>query len=545
MQNEEIANQLGTYAKLLALHGGNSFQVSAYQSAAFNINKKITTPLFNLDKAALEEIPQLSKSAIGKILEMQEQGTFMSLAELVEKTPVGVVEILGIRGLGPKKVKIIWEEMGIETVGELLDACRQNRLAQTKGFGQKTQEQVMASIEFNLFNKGKLHWAKANKYALELEEVLGSYLEKSQFAWAGQYDRKCAIVEQLQLVVIASARRSLSIQLGAYGISLVKKDLWHEMTLEDKCTIQVFFTKNVAWEQYKLSTPEKIKEKLSLSEVKAIDEKELFQKNEVSFILPELREVENIEWYDQIDPTTLLEYGDLKGAVHNHTTYSDGLNTLEEMTKACIEQGWQYFGVCDHSQTASYAGGLKLEDLEKQWKEIDKLNAKYPNFKIFKGIESDILSDGSLDYEEDILKQFDLVVASVHSNLRMDETKAMQRLIKAIENPYTNILGHLTGRLLLMREGYPVNHSKIIDACAANGVCIELNAHPYRLDMDWRYIHEAMEKGVLISINPDAHITTGLKDMQYGVHVARKGGLTAEYCLNAKGVNEFEEWLNN
>lgn len=545
MQNEEIAHQLGIYAKLLALHGGNSFQVNAYQAASFNINKKITQPLNELSEEELKAIPQLGKSAVGKILEMQETGSFESLTNLLNQTPSGVVKMLGIRGLGPKKVKIIWEEMGIETVGDLLDACRQNRLAKTKGFGEKTQAQVMEAIEFQLFNQNKIHWSKANAYVLEINAILDQYLSSNQYAWAGDYYRKNAVVSQLELVVIASAKRSLSIQLGGHGLHLVKREYGFELDIESKCTILVHFERNVAWKQYELSTPIEIKEILQLKEQLSSSEKELFNKNEVPYILPELREHENMQWFQTVDQEGLIKYDELKGSVHNHTTYSDGLNTLEEMAQACIDQGWQYFGVCDHSKTATYANGLTVEDLERQWKEIHDLNQKYGDtFKIYKGIESDILNDGSLDYEDAVLKEFDFVVASIHSNLRMDEEKAMQRLIKAIENPYTRILGHLTGRLLLMREGYPVDHHKIIDACAANGVCIELNSHPYRLDMDWRYIHEAMEKRVMISINPDAHITTGLLDMKYGVHVARKGGLTAEYCLNTKTVKEFGEWLN-
>jgi DNA polymerase (family 10) len=205
--------------------------------------------------------------------------------------------------------------------------------------------------------------------------------------------------------------------------------------------------------------------------------------------------------------------------------------------------GLQYLGVCDHSQSAQYAGGLKPEIVLKQFKEIDALNIKLAPFKIFKGVESDILGDGSLDYEPELLAQFELIVASVHSNLKMTEEKAMMRLLKAIENPYTTILGHPTGRLLLMREGYPINHQKIIDACAANGVAIEINANPYRLDLDWRWIDYALQKGVWLCINPDAHEKDGYNDMHYGTHVARKGGLSANKCLNALSLADFESFL--
>ena len=239
-----------------------------------------------------------------------------------------------------------------------------------------------------------------------------------------------------------------------------------------------------------------------------------------------------------------IEFWQLKGVLHNHTTYSDGLNSLREMAEYAKSQKYEYLGICDHSQSAGYAGGLKPEILLQQIQEINTLNEELSPFKIFKGIESDILSDGSLDYDNEILKHLDFVVASVHSGLNMDEVKATARLIKAIENPYTTILGHPTGRLLLLRNGYPINHEFIIDACAANGVCIELNAHPYRLDIDWTWIQFAQNKGVWISINPDAHEKQGYHDMFFGTLAARKGGLLTRNTLNALNKDAFELYLS-
>ncbi|MDB4347746.1 helix-hairpin-helix domain-containing protein [Bacteroidia bacterium] len=544
MTNDEIATILGNYGKLVALHGGNSFQVGAYQAASFNIKKKITTPLDSLSENELREIPQIGKSVVGKIVELNEKGSFDSYIEMLSKTPVGVVEMLNIRGLGPKKVKLIWEEMGIETVGELLDACRQNRLANTKGFGAKTQAQVMESIEFSLVSKDKIHWAKAHKMVMQVNAALDKMFSSEDYQWVGEYARKCQIVEGLELLINSSYKRVAKMNFGNIGLPLHEKeeDVF-ETFFNGEFPIIVRFSGNLVWDTYTYITPSEIQDELKLLHIPSATEEELFKRNDLSYIVPELREIENISWMKEAK--NLIEYADFKGCVHNHTTYSDGMNTLTEMAEACIQNKWQYFGVSDHSQTASYAGGLKEADVLRQWNEIDQLNAGYTDFKIFKSIESDILSDGSLDYPEEILKGFDFVVASIHSNLKMDEEKAMMRLINAIENPYTRILGHLTGRLLLMRDGYPIDHTKIIDACAANNVVIELNAHPYRLDMDWRYIHQAIEKGVLISINPDAHVTTGLLDMQYGAHVARKGGLTAESCLNTKDVTSFEQWIRS
>jgi DNA polymerase (family 10) len=276
-------------------------------------------------------------------------------------------------------------------------------------------------------------------------------------------------------------------------------------------------------------------------QVSGSSEEEIYRSGGLQFIEPELREgLNEIDFARENKIPKLIELTDLKGILHNHSTYSDGMNSLKDMAEYCNELGYEYLGICDHSQSAFYAEGLKPERVFEQHLEIDELNKKLFPFKIFKGIESDILNDGSLDYTEDVLKTFDFIVASVHSNLKMNEEKATARLITAIENPYTTILGHPTGRLLLSRPGYPIDHKKVIDACAANGVVIELNAHPYRLDIDWRWIPYCLEKGVVISINPDAHEKHGYHDMYFGTCAARKGMLTKEMCFNALSLNEME-----
>jgi DNA polymerase (family 10) len=240
----------------------------------------------------------------------------------------------------------------------------------------------------------------------------------------------------------------------------------------------------------------------------------------------------------------LITFADLKGSLHNHSNWSDGVNTLEEMALYCKDAlKLEYLGICDHSKSAFYANGLNEQRVFAQQQQVNELNKKLAPFKIFKGIESDILNDGALDYGDDVLKTFDFVVASVHSNLRMDKEKATTRLIKAIENPYTTILGHPTGRLLLSRKGYEIDYKKVIDACATNNVVIEINANPLRLDLDWRWHRYALEKGVLLSVNPDAHRKEGFHDMRFGVMAARKGGLTAEKCLNAFSLEEITTYF--
>jgi DNA polymerase (family 10) len=275
-----------------------------------------------------------------------------------------------------------------------------------------------------------------------------------------------------------------------------------------------------------------------------ISEKDIFAAANIPYIEPYLREDANIiDLAKSKGLPAVIVPSDIKGIIHSHSKWSDGSNTLLEMATAAKAKGLEYLVISDHSKSAFYASGLQEDRIIAQHKEIDQINKQLAPFKIFKSIESDILNDGSLDYAPGILQSFDLIIASVHSNLKMQEEKAMQRLITAIENPYTNILGHMTGRLLLSRKGYPVDHQKIIDACAANHVVIELNAHPRRLDIDWRMIGKALDKGVLISINPDAHAIQGFEDCKYGVLVAQKAGLTKENNLSSYTLDAFEKWV--
>ena len=271
-------------------------------------------------------------------------------------------------------------------------------------------------------------------------------------------------------------------------------------------------------------------------------EEAIYAKANLPFVPPEMRE-DNAEWDFAGKPEDLVTLKDIKGVVHNHTTYSDGVDTLENFVKACIDKKFEYTVISDHSKNAHYAGGLKEEKVLRQFKEIDALNKAIRPFRIFKSIECDIRVSGELDFDNAFLKKFDLVIVSIHQLLKMDEAKATKRLIRAIENPYTTILGHMTGRLLLIRPGYPIDFKKVIDACAANGVVIEINTNPYRLDMDWSHIPYAMKKGVMISVNPDAHSIKEIDNIRWGIAAARKGGLTKSMTWNAKSLNEISKWL--
>ena len=545
MSTEEIADSLELTAKLMELHEENPFKVKAVANGAYKLSKT-RIDLTGKTQAEIEQIEGIGKGIAAKISELLEKGTTDELEELKSKTPQGVIEIMNVKGLGPKKVRQLWHELHIESVGELLYACNENRLVDLKGFGTKTQQSIKQNIEFAINNSGKLHYANAEKTANNLlsalKKVKGVFEDVS---FTGELGRRNDIITKIELLCTVNDLERAKIGLSNAGY---KEDAAIENTFVSDnaaCPVYIYLceTENFYKELFLTTgSSDFIQDFLEVELDSPQSEEEIFESLNVQYIEPELRESPNIISLAEANKIpALIEFKDLKGILHNHSTYSDGMNTLEEMAAHCKNLGFEYLGICDHSQSAFYAQGLKPETVLVQQKEIDKLNKQFAPFKIFKGIESDILNDGSLDYTHDILKTFDFVVASVHSNLKMTEEKANARLIKAIENPFTTILGHPTGRLLLARPGYPINHKKIIDACAANGVIIELNAHPYRLDIDWSWISYCLEKGVKISINPDAHQKEGYTDMQYGIYSARKGMLDKVNCFNAMSLSEIEK----
>jgi DNA polymerase (family 10) len=529
MTTEDIADALEITAKLMELHNENPFKIKAISSAAYKLGKT-RLDLNNQTVDELTKIEGISKSLAEKIIDFTTTGTTKELHELIAKTPAGVIEMLGIKGLGPKKVRQLWQELELESVTDLLYACHENRLVELKGFGEKTQNTIIQNIEFKIKNTGWFHYAYAEKIGQPIIDAIKNITDLVSFT--GPMYRRCEVIEEIDILV-----GDESIDLDEYYSETIPINFI-------QVNGNVFYRKLVET----ASTKEHLEGiNYKVLETKKYDSEESIYSNlNIQYCEPEIREgLFELDKAKNNQLPKLIELTDLKGILHNHSTYSDGMNTLEEMATYCKDLGYQYLGICEHSQTAVYADGLKPETVFLQHQEIEKLNQKLFPFKIFKGIESDILGNGDLDYEEDILKTFDFIVASVHANLKMDEEKATTRLLKAIENPYTTILGHPTGRLLLGRPGYPINHKKIIDACAANKVVIELNAHPYRLDIDWRWIPYCLEKGVMISINPDAHQLKGYHDMRYGTYVARKGILTKEQCLNAMDLNSFESFLKN
>lgn len=559
VENKKIIRLFKLVSELMELHDENPFKVRSYVNAVAAL-ELVEEPLEGKTQAELESISGVGKSTATHIIEISQTGSFPELDQLYAATPPGVVEMLGIKGIGPKKVRLIWKDLGTETLENLLEACEQDKLSKIKGFGAKTQENIKQALLFTQQNRGKLLYAEAEPAAEELAQSIKAVLPDAQIAITGDVRRYLDIVESLQFVVatdaIADAAEKLNqvevlaqdekasgpmVWRGQHTVSGLKTEIYFA---EPKCFANETFVRSAS-AAHLTQIFAAGKSLLSvLKQENHATEEDIYAAAGMAYIVPELREGTNeLQLAMDNKLPTLLELSDLRGILHNHSTYSDGAHTLEQMATACRDLGYEYLGISDHSKTASYAGGLREGDVLRQQKEIDELNKKMPPFKIFKGIESDILGDGSLDYAEDILSTFDFIVASIHSNLNMDEQKATERLLHAIENPYTTMLGHPTGRLLLRREGYPINHKLIIDACAAHNVIIEINANPWRLDLDWRWVQYALEQGVMLSINPDAHHTSGYHDMKYGVLVGRKGGLNKEMTFNTKSVEEVEKYF--
>jgi DNA polymerase (family 10) len=561
LENKQIIKILKNTAKLLELHGENDFKVKSYQSAIYNL-ERYSRSLATLDLSDLQDIEGVGKSLAQSIYQINEQGSFDLFDDLSAKTPGGILEMMQLSGFGPKKIKLIWDKLKIDNLEDLLLACKENKVASLKGFGEKTQVKLQEAVEFKLSWRGYIHYREAIQLAEKIIYDLKLIEGVNEVLVTADTRRKMEVIKPLELL-ISTENKAKVIQFVAkheefeldkknsgplslkFHFKPLKAEIKLNFTTKDQFVNDLFKTtahpKHLNFELEGGNTFSTI-----ISEKQFNSEEEIYKSAGLPFMAPELREgLWEFDWAKENSIPKLVEMSDLKGILHNHSTYSDGKNSLEEMAQYCKDLGYEYLGISDHSKTATYANGLQEFRIKKQHEEIEKLNEKLAPFKIFKGIESDILNDGSLDYANDVLESFDFVVSSIHSPLNMDEKTATNRLIKAIANPFTTILGHPTGRLLLQRKGYPINHKAIIDVCAEYGVVIEINAHPWRLDLDWRYVRYALDKGVQISINPDAHETNGYHDMYYGLCVGRKAGLTAKETFNAKSLEEMSKYFED
>ena len=566
---ETVIKTLEDIAVLLELTGENPFKSRAYVNAARNLEKVESDLNELMQQGKIYEIEGIGEAIGKKIEELMTAGKLEYYEKLKTSVPPGHLEMLKISGLGPKKIHTLYKELGITTVGELEYACHENHLIELNGFGKKTQDNILAGIEKLKHYQERRLYNEALDEAHILFESLKRQKDITAISIAGSLRRGNETVRDIDLLasspnpgnlaqafanldqvasVIASGETKVSVVLKS-GINadlrIVTEDefpyaLHHFTGSKEHNTAMRGRAKDmgIKMNEYGLFRGEK--------NIKCGSEKEIFAALGLQFIEPELREnMGEIEAAEKGLLPQLVEEKDVQGLFHIHTNFSDGTDTLESIVLAAKNMGLKYIGISEHSRSAYYAGGLKAEDIQRQHEIIDNLNEKYKPFYIFKGIEADILPDGSLDYDEEILARFDFVIAAIHSNFNMSAEEMNNRIKKALRSNYTTMLAHPTGRLLLSREPYALSIMEIIDAAAEFGKALELNANPHRLDLDWRNCIYAKKKGVKIAINPDAHQIGGLKDISFGIKIARKGWLEKGDCLNCLNLEEVKTYLQN
>jgi DNA polymerase (family 10) len=484
------------------------------------------------------------------LYELSDNGTVKELDELVGSIPEGIVEILQIRGLGVKKVKLIHEQLGVKNINDLSEVCLNNKLSEVKGFTIKSEYAISEEIEKQSKNKRFMLFNRAEHLGAQLIKVLSEFdsCQKSEFT--GEIRRKLEIISKIEIICEISSINNFKQNLDKlYKNNYLEANRLSEIIqVEMGINIPVFLfltnDKSYTKTLFRSTGSEEFLEQISIDdELNYKNEEHVFEANSIPFVIPEMREKEYWSAPKDLRENSNLEKVNFNGMLHFHTTQSDGANTLLEMAKGALEFGYKYLAVCDHSKSAFYANGLTEEQVLKQKDEIKSVSEEI-GIKIYHGIESDILKDGSLDYSDEFLKNFDFVVASVHSIFGLPEDEMTARIIRAIENKKTDVLGHPTGRLLLARDSYKLNIKKVIEAAAANDVTLEINASPHRLDLDWRNIYYARELGCKFAINPDAHSIKGIYDTEFGINVARKGGIRKDEVINCFTEEQFEKYLS-
>jgi DNA polymerase (family 10) len=574
MNKNDIAAILDEIGTLLEIQGQNSFRCNAYHNAARS--------LANLDRdlneviqaGELGSLPHIGETMREKITTLVQTGKLPYYEELKKKTPPGLLEMMRIPGLGPKKIKALYSDLGIDTIDKLKQACENGEVAELKGFGAKTQSKILEGIEFlgTVGNRVRLDQAmylgqqvidglKKCPGIIRME-VCGSLRRRRETAKdidiLVSSDKPGPIMDAfvklpvvVQVVARGETKSSIVVGDGAGSDRVVMNADLRVVADKNFPFAQHYFTgskdHNIVMRQRAIDRGLKLNEYELAGDGKHItckDEADLFRALGLDYIPPEIREnTGEIEAAAEHHLPKLIQVSDIQGVFHNHTTASDGKATLEEMAEAARKLGFHYLGIADHSQSLTIAGGLSPERVRQQHKEIDALNKSFHGFRVFKGIECDILADGSLDFDDDVLKTFDYVVASVHTHFNQTEEEMTARIVKALSNPYVTMLGHATGRLLLRRDGYKVNLEAVLQAAAKHGKMIEINAQPMRLDLDWVHCKRAKALGIPLVINPDAHSTHELALFAFGVYVAQRGWLEKKDVFNTRNLKEVTKVL--
>ena len=543
--------------ELMKLRGENPFKIRAFEKAQNVISE--LPPAEDLETRAkagtLTELPGIGKGISEVLTEWLLQGRSTARDELRAAIPPGLLELTRIPGLGPKKAQVIIDELGITTLGELEYACRENRILKLKGFGEKAQAKILESLLFLKQGEGQqrlpdgLEQGEAVEAALRKAANSGRHpaLESLRVSAVGELRRQREVMRTLEFLVEVPPGEKAPEEIRRNCEAVAGKAKAGELSRPVSLPVVVHYAPRprYGYELARLtSTPEHWQALGSPAAFEAADEEAFFAKLDLPVIPPESREtgeevaLARAGWFDD-----LLPEGGVQGVFHNHTTRSDGMNSVEQMVIGAKELGFKYIGISDHSQSAFYAQGLKVPDLLEQEREIREVQEKHPDIRVFWGIESDILQDGSLDYESKVLGRFDFVVASIHSRFGMDGTTMTDRILEAVRNPATRFLGHATGRLLLGRPAYACDLDRIIEEAARHDVAIEINANPHRLDIDWRWGPKLRATKARVAINPDAHSVGELANTRFGVTMARKALLPTAAVVNARSVRDVDRWL--
>jgi len=563
MTNKEIVSLLEEIALLLDLAGESPFKGRAYTNVARQIEQSEEDVETLVEEERLREIKGVGDALEQKITEFVNTGKLQYHQDLRAKFPESLFELFGIPGLGPKRIKQVYEELGIDSLAALEEACKNGALSALKGFGPKMQDKLLTGIAFAREQQGQHLYNRAYLEAKRLKNLLSEEKSLIRIEVAGSLRRCKEVVKDVD--ILASSKdpakimdrfvNDAEVQLitghGETKSSVVlRSGIAADLRVVTDAEFPFALAHFTGSKEHNVAMRQRAKDRgLKLNEYglfadgtskKCKTESDIHKALGLPYIPPELRE--DMGEFALENSPELVTLDDIVGMFHSHSRDSDGQNTIEEMATAARELGYHYLTMTDHSQTAAYANGLTPDRIKKQHKKIDQLNKTLDDFVVLKGIESDIRADGALDYDDDVLASFDLIIASVHSGLDMSEADATKRVVTAVENPHTTVLGHPTGRLLLSRKGYPLDYDKLFDACLANNVAIEINANCKRLDLDWRYVRRAKERGLKLCIGPDAHSTGGIEDMIYGVGIARKGWLTPDDVLNCMTLDEFRAW---
>lgn len=553
---KDVIKILEEIAVMLELKGENPFKSRAYTTGARSLEQFTGDLHETVDEGTLSRIKGIGDALSKKITEIVTTGKLVYYERLRESIPPGLLDMLRIPGLGPKKIRMLHDKLAIETVGELEYACRENRLIELPGFGKKTQDGIMTGIEhLKIYSERHLYGS-----IIDTAEQLLAGLEKCSFlhasSLAGSIRRCSETVKDIDILAATdhpdkAADFFLSLPEVAVVIERGKTKISVKLASGFSVDLRIVSAENYPYalhhftgsKEHNMAMRSRAKQRgLKLSEyglfrasemIPCRSEAELFHALGLAYIPPEMREDRGeIEAAERGQLPLLIEEKDIRGLFHVHTDQSDGVDTLESLVAAAKAMGMEYLGIADHSESAFYAGGLDITAIRQQHDLIDRINAGEKHFTVFKGIESEILPDGSLDYDDHTLGLFNFVIAAVHSHFKMPEGEMTKRILKAMDNPYVTMLSHPTGRLLLAREPYRVDLVKIIDHAAVRGVIIELNANPHRLDLDWRFCRYAIQQGAKIAINPDAHSVQGLHDIRFGINIARKGWVSPDDCIN-------------